>query len=353
MATDRRNTRYTKAERDQHIEEARTNRFTYRSLQWLVRSLFSEKTLNHPSFALANLSSFYTSSHSRTPRLFKSLGITSEPGKTGRPVYHVTKTPEEMVRALSDNLTLTEFNLLRAYTKTLPHTRAEYKAHQEAIAGTDREKAAKRMAALRAKRRAEKLASGDAEKLRKRALKGLDEDSPEKDMEKSLETQPTEAQQSQSTESSSENGSEQPAEQPTQPEQDVVNRVAEAEQSFDMAAARANGVRPFNKKTLQTLAMEAEQENGEIDTEKMLAEAVSVSQQVEVLHDMRQSLLYTATQSALSVARHSEGVNRYPGPERYQPAIFQWYGKGAAAEKLYYSRLLLVTMTAKDEKENE
>ena len=358
MATDRRNTRYTKAERDQHIEEARTNRFTYRSLQWLVRSLFSEKTLNHPSFTLANLSSFYTSSPSRTPRLFKSLGITSEPGKTGRPVYHVTKTPEEMVRALSDNLTLTEFNLLRAYTKTLPHTRAEYKAHQEAIAGTDREKAAKRMAALRAKRRAEKLASGDAEKLRKRALKGLDEDSLEKDMEKSLETQPAEAQQSQSTENSTENGSEQPTEQPTEPEhdfwQDVVNRVAEAEQSFDMAAARANGVRPFNKKTLQMLATKAEQENGEIDTEKMLAEAVKVSQQVEVLHDIRQSLLYTAAQSAISVTHyHSEGVNQYPGPERYQPASFQWYGRGAAAEKLYYSRLLLVTMTAKDEKENE
>ena len=349
----RRNTSYTSAERKQHIEDARQAPLTSRSLQLLVNRLFTEKTLNHPSFTMTNLNSFYATSPNRTNRLFDRLGITSESKTTGHPVYHVTKSKEEMMEILSDALSVTELNLFRAYAKLLPSKRLKYEKHQKAIANTDRGKAAIRMAALRAERRAKELANGEAEKIRQRAINGLDEDSPEKNMEKSSETQPTEAQQPQSTENSSENGSEQPAEQPTQPEQDpwqdVVNRVAEAEQSFDMAAARANGVRPFNKKTLQTLAMEAEQENGEIDTEKMLAEAVSVSQQVEVLHD----ILYTATQSALSVARHSEGVNRYPGPERYQPAIFQWYGKGAAAEKLYYARLLLVTMTAKDEKEND
>lgn len=323
----------TEQERKQNIAQAQVDPLTKRSLETLVNKLFTEKSLNSPAFSVNALNSSFTTSHNRTARLLSDLGITKDENGT----FHVTKSKEEMMRTLADNLTVTEFNIFRAFTKELPHRRAEYNKRHRAATRNARRSARERMARYRARKKAEQAQKTDAQKEQQKVIGSLGSDSS---LTKAVEAP-------QQTE---------PKTQPQQPKpqqqqdygQTIATRLLTQEQNFDGRAASHAGVRPFNKKQLENVVGFA-QENGKIDTKKMLSSARNVSNNTKGLQNLKQSLLFTAATAARSVAKRNGNTTLFPNLNRYQDAQVNWYGEGVPAEKLYYARLLLVTLAANEE----
>lgn len=321
----------TATERKENIEKAQNDPLTRRSLETLVNKLFTEQELNHGSFSVNALNSFYTGSHDKTNRLFQSLGIVKD--ETG---FHTTKTPAEMMVVLADNLTVTEFNAIRAFTKTLPHRRAEYNKRQKQSAKKRRQSAAERMARYRARKRAEKAQQTDADKAREKLINQVGSDNG---MEHAMENRPA----PQPRRNNAENYPEkQKKNYPNeQMKQNLIDIIAKQEVNTDRKELLNEGVRPFNKKQLEHLVADSLTENGKIDAEKMLRNTYKLSAQTPALHNPWKSLIFTASQARNSVERHSENVGSYPVIQQFYDQHVDWYGEGITANKLYYARILL------------
>lgn len=316
----------TEQERKQNIAQAQVDPLTKRSLETLVNKLFTEKSLNSPAFSVNALNSSFTTSHNRTARLLSDLGITKDENGT----FHVTKSKEEMMRTLADNLTVTEFNIFRAFTKELPHRRAEYNKRHRAATRNARRSARERMARYRARKKAEQAQKTDAQKEQQKVIGSLGSDSS---LTKAVEAP-------QQTE---------PKTQPQQPKpQQHHADLVELETYFDPRAARQRGVRPLSLKKLGNM-VEFATEGDHIVAGKLLSAAYGLQQHAEGYSDLKASALLAVKAAETPLKNQGISTNTAPTAAASYPLHYPAYGKTAMADKLYYSRILLLSLLATEE----